>query len=118
MHPSYGSSCSTSKHINRQHLAFVQGNRGSIRAKSRLGRTGRLEETSNKTAMANALGLSANDKELSLSSKMGSMAVGTKGALSAKLPIIAATNEAPIRHELKPRSTPPQVNHLYIIEMS
>ena len=73
-----------------------------------------MEETANKAAVADALGLST-DKEMSLGAKMGSLALGSKGALSAKLPIIAASNlprteEKSVRRETKPaRATPPQV---------
>ena len=100
-------------HSSSLKTCLSQGGRAKG-AKSRLGRTARLEETANKAAVADALGLST-DKEMSLGAKMGSLALGSKGALSAKLPIIAASNlprteEKSVRREAKPaRATPPQV---------
>jgi len=91
----------------------IQG--GKTRAvKSRLGRSGRLEETANKTAVANALGMSANDKMASLGGKLGSMALGGKGALATKLPMALSTmakpETAPVtRPGIKERAVPPQV---------
>ena len=92
---------------------MLQGGRARG-AKSRLGRTGRLEETSTKTAMADALGLSSNDKHLSLGAKMNSLAVASKGSLTVKLPIVAASNlpkteEKPEKREPKARRVPAQV---------
>ncbi len=91
----------------------VQG--GKKRAvKSRLAQSGRLEETANKTAVANALGLSAADKLASVGGKLGSMALGGKGALASKLPMALSTGAKPdpvsaARPVIKERAVPPQV---------
>jgi hypothetical protein len=91
----------------------IQGGKTRV-VKSRLGRSGRLEETANKTAVANALGMSTNDKVASLGGKLESMALGGKGALASKMPMTLSTTVKPelapvTSPAIKQRAVPPQV---------
>lgn len=87
-------------------------------SKSRLSRNARFAEGSEKAAVANALGLSSNDKISSLGGKLD-LSLGGKGSLATKLPMMGSLSSTGGRAGQRSArsegrsSRPPQARLLY-----